>query len=182
MKPWMVSVSAACITAMATLVAAYVAFAKDRKDQRALIIRDLEIAEKLPDGSKTKELLTTYAETRAALLPLENYVRWLLRRGVLGFAFVMVNGIVAPWIVNPNGPNGGTNWVLYFVLLVGLLAVILIPLSYWAFIIDGPRNKLIDQYLSENHLPKISCPPRTGTSKPIDRDCSHDDVDAQREN
>ena len=121
-------------------------------------MRDLEIAEKLPDGSKTKELLTTYAETRAALLPLENYVRWLLRRGVLGFAFVMVNGIVAPWIVNPNSPNGGTNWVLYFVLLVGLLAVILIPLSYWAFIIDGPRNKLIDQYLSENHLPKDKLP------------------------
>jgi hypothetical protein len=40
----------------------------------------------------------------------------------------------------------------------GLLAVVLVLCFFWAFVIDRPRKKLIDQYLSENHLPKDMLP------------------------
>lgn len=155
MSQLLTTVGAACITAMATLVGAYLAFTKDRKDGRALIIRDLEIAEKLPDGSKTKELLTTYAETRAALLPLENYVRRLIRIGLLGLA---LNTVVVVSVQLVSSPHSRISRVLVLGGLGCLLAAILIVFCCWAFVIDRPRKKLIDQYLSENHLPKDMLP------------------------
>jgi hypothetical protein len=41
---------------------------------------------RLIDRAQAKEVLTTYAENRAQLLPLENHIRGLMRREIYQFS------------------------------------------------------------------------------------------------
>lgn len=141
---WVVPLSAAIIAAAATLITAYVGYAKDRRDQRIQILRDIEIAEKLPDGSRAREILITYAENRALLLPVENHVRNITFSELLDF--VMFLAVMALAFLVPV--TGGRYW--QYILALGA-ATILLMLRWGSY--RRRVNNLIAQYLKEQELP-----------------------------
>lgn len=75
MDKWIVPITVGFIAAVATVIATYLSAAKDRRDQRTNIARDLELIEKLPPESEARRLLAIYIEERALLLPTEEQVR-----------------------------------------------------------------------------------------------------------
>ncbi|OBH75928.1 hypothetical protein A5681_09830 [Mycobacterium scrofulaceum] len=144
MSQWVVPLGVALIGAVATLVAAYVAYVKDRKNERAMILQDLDIADKLPDDSEARDLLRAYAENRALLLPLENYFRWLARRE-LGEGFVILAiSMAAPVVTQATH----ISLQRFYISLFCFLGVIALP---WIFY-RRRRADLIQQYLNEQDL------------------------------
>lgn len=141
---WVIPLAVALIGAMATLVAAYLTYVKDRKNERAMILQDLEIADKLPDDSRTRELLMTYVENRALFLPLENNLRWLARRELGQFMFIAGISMAVPLVSQATGVSFGR---LYLAVLFGFAWV------SWPWIFySRSRDALIRQYLAEHDL------------------------------
>ncbi|OBA75208.1 hypothetical protein A5641_24515 [Mycobacterium sp. 1554424.7] len=144
MSQWVIPLGVALIGALATLVAAYLTYVKDRKNERAMILQDLEIADKLPDESRARQVLTTHAENRAQLLPLENYLRWLMRRELGQFIFIVGISIAVPLVSQATGVPFSR---LYLAVLYAL-GTAFIP---W-FFYNRRRHALIKQYLAEQDL------------------------------
>ncbi|WP_202349344.1 hypothetical protein [Mycobacterium paraintracellulare] len=142
MTQWAIPLSVALVAAAASIAAAYITYAKDRRDARAQILQDLEIAEKLPE-SVAKDLLTTYAQQRATLLPLEHDTRSIARRELIDLL-----GLTAVFaIVNLAEHQHVSIW-RYF--LAFFSAQLLVTLRW-----RGYRRKvdnLVRQYLVEKDL------------------------------
>jgi len=141
---WVVPLSVAIIAAAATLLTAYIGYVKDRRDQRAQILHDLNIAEKLPDGSRAKEILVTYAENRAVLLPVERHVRHIAFDELLDFAVFLI--VMA--IVFSVPATGGSYWRYMLALAT---AMIIIGFRWGTY--RRRVNNLVLQYLKEQNLP-----------------------------
>lgn len=142
MNQWAAPLGVALIGATATLTSAYAAYAKDRKNQRAIILQDLEIAAKLPDDSQAGEILRTYAERRALFLPLETYYQWLARREI-GF-FMLTTGVslgVALW----SQATGISYIRLYFGVFCLLGGVLFLPWTVYR----RRRADIVNHYVTE---------------------------------
>jgi Flp pilus assembly protein TadB len=140
---WVVPITAAIIAAAATLIAAYIGYTKDRRDQRAQILHDLDIAEKLPEGSRAKNILISYAEKRALLLPIESHVRHIALDEMLDFALFLT--VIAIGIAVPV--SGGEYWRYISTLAV---AFILFGLRWRTY--RRRTKNLTEQYLKEQNL------------------------------
>jgi|SRR5271169_2008208 hypothetical protein len=92
MNPWQTALIVALIAAAGSIVAANISSAHSRRNVRGRILSDLDIAEKLPKDSPVKKILTSYAESRALLLPIENHVRYL---GILETRNVLATSVYA---------------------------------------------------------------------------------------
>ncbi|BDB41125.1 MULTISPECIES: hypothetical protein [Mycobacterium] len=141
---WIVPVSVAIIAAAATLIAAFIGYTKDRRDQRAQILQDLDIAEKLPEGSRAKEVLVTYADNRALLLPTESFVRYIAFDELSDFAIFA--GVIA--LTALTAPNSGAFWRYSIAIMVVIIIVALRWRTYRRRV-----NNLTQQYLREQNLP-----------------------------
>ena len=115
---------------------------KDRRDQRTQILQDLEIAEKLPEGSRAREILTIYAGNRAVLIPIENHVRHIGWNE--GVDFVLFIAVMAIGV----STAGGDYW-RYLLAFGSALAIVVLRMRTYRRRIGN----LIDQYLREQDLP-----------------------------
>lgn len=143
MTQWAIPLSVALVAAAASIAAAYITYAKDRRDARAQILQDLEIAEKLPPDSAAKDLLTTYAHQRATLLPLEHDTR-SVARGELIDLF----GLIAIFAIVTLSEHQHVSLWRYFLTFFG--AQLIVTLRW-----RGYRRKvgnLVRQYLVEKDL------------------------------
>lgn len=125
----------------ATLTAAYVAYAKDRKNERATILQDLEIAAKLPDGSQAGEILRTYAERRALFLPLETYYRWLGRHEI-GFSILATGISVAVALMSQPTP---ASYLRSYLVVFCFLGMLFLPWTVYR----RRRADILNHYIAE---------------------------------
>nr|WP_090276827.1 hypothetical protein [Mycolicibacterium komanii] len=140
---WVVPLSVAIVAAAATLIAAYIGYLKERRDQRAQILHDLNIAEKLPEGSRAKEILIHYAGNRALLLPLESRIRHIAFNELLDFVlFLAILAIVFSFPTTDGG---------YWRPFLALAAVVIILAIRWGRY-HSRVTKLTQQYLQEQNL------------------------------
>lgn len=144
MTTWAIPLFVATIAAIATLAAAYIAYAKDRKDERANILQDLEIIEKLDDGDHAKALLRTYVYQRSALLPLEKNMRFLVSREVLDITAIV--GILGAIIA--AGVTGDSVWKY----VGAFVAIEIVAIVHWVQF-HKARTRLIRTFATENNLP-----------------------------
>jgi Flp pilus assembly protein TadB len=142
-----ISIGVAAIGAMATIAAAYFSSAKERQNERAQIVQDIEIVQKLPDVAPAKEILQSYIENRAALLPLEKEFRSRALNGLFAFVATLV-GIVVLYLTQFTELPIKYYWS-------GVLA--LIVLFMW--IHNNDRKKLIERFVSERGLPSGAVEP-----------------------
>jgi hypothetical protein len=78
MAGWAQSFGGATIAATASVCAALLSYLRGRANERSNIVQDLDIAEKLSDDSRAKEVLEAYIQYRAERLPLEKVFRYTL--------------------------------------------------------------------------------------------------------
>lgn len=105
MDVWVVPLSVAAIGALATIVAAYLALAKDRRDVRANIERDIEIVSNLPEESEARRMLQGYIHERVQLMAAEKTIaafnRQELSHSTVGIiipaAFITGELVGRPW-------------------------------------------------------------------------------------
>ncbi len=145
MSDWAIPVGGAAIGAMATIVAAYLSYAKERKNERASILQDRDIVQKLPDESRAKEALQSYIENRAVLLPLERRFR-AMSFGLLGAAAVVLVGTIASKLSEVTGLPIESYWWW-------AIAVLFLPGSVYVWMYRHEREKLIKRFVSELSLP-----------------------------
>lgn len=144
MNQWVTTVVVAGIAAMATIVAANITSANTRRNVRGRILQDLEIAEKLPDDSRAKQIITNYAENRALLLPLENHIRYVGMQQIqsLGILVVALALLVVSKGVMTRYLHLGWAVLLWFVIIF----------RYW-YNFARDRTNLVNQYILEQDLP-----------------------------
>lgn len=140
--------SIAAVGAVATVAAAYLTAAKERRDNRTNILRDLEIAAKLPATSEAHRALVYSIHIRALRIAgdagTKSYTRglWL---GFLLAPFVAINLVL--WVTDAD--VGGT-WRL--VALAAFCVVFAAIYHYLAadFLQRRQRNRFYDRVLDES--------------------------------
>lgn len=97
MDKWVVPLAVAVVAAIATIGAAYLAAAKDRRDVRTAILRDLEIASKLQEGNLARRILEQSINERVLGLTADKERATATRKTVarLTGAYGLVGGFYA---------------------------------------------------------------------------------------
>jgi Flp pilus assembly protein TadB len=76
---WVVALCVAGIAALATIMAAVVAAAKDRRDERTRILQDIEITKQIATESVSKKALQKYIDDRILMLTIEKQMSQFYR-------------------------------------------------------------------------------------------------------
>ena len=146
-----ISVSVAAIGAVATIAAAYLSYAKERQNERARILHDLDIVQRLPDESRAREVLQAYIEHRAVLLPLEKQFRGYAVGMLVGGASLIISGL-APKLTEITHIPIESYW------LWGT-SVLVLPVTIYAAYYRHFRKRLIKRFVSELGLPSDAAEP-----------------------
>ncbi|MGC2377507.1 MAG: hypothetical protein WA622_10190 [Mycobacterium sp.] len=144
MTAWATTIVVALIAAMATIFAANISSAHSRQNVRGRILQDLEIAAKLPNTSPAREILRTYAENRALLLPVEEHIRHIGFKGFWGIGSAV---LIAATTVMAHGDTAK-----FWRIQSGILIWLAILVGYWLSF-KRDRSYLIRDYLAEQDLP-----------------------------
>jgi hypothetical protein len=141
---WGVSLIVAVVSAAGLIIAAFITASKDRRDERARILQDMEIAEKLEDGSRLKRLFEHNIDNRIVLLTLEKAMPTIRQERFLDI--ISLVGIV--FVLNRAGPNTGHIWVAMLAYLC-LILVVQISVRRWNRIKRDQLQIALDQQLKE---------------------------------